>query len=248
MRRSAILLLLAAALTGCAAPPGGPGPIPAPTTTPAIPQRTVTFPAADGVTLTGRLFGAGGSTAVILSNMGDNNPLPWQAFAPLLAARGYVVLTYSFRYPLRTNSFTPAMAAGTVPDLLGAVAFAKTSGATRIVLIGASLGGITVGKVGAQVGAAAVVIMSAEQDLVGYGLAVSPAELAALRVPKLFVASEEDTNTEFALTRSFYQNAPEPKQFQTYPGGTHGVGLFTTTHGDDLRRRLLDFVGQSAPA
>src|SRR4051812_20047562 len=148
--------------------------------------------------LTGTLFDPGRSTTVILSNMGDNDPRPWQAFAPLLAGRGYSVLTYSFRYPLRTNSFSPAMAAGTVPDLLGAVAFARASGAARIVLIGASLGGITVGKVGAQVGAAAVVILSAEQELAGYGLAVSPAELAALTVPKLFVASEEDTNTEFA--------------------------------------------------
>jgi uncharacterized protein len=135
-----------------------------------------------------------------------------------------------------------------VPDLLGAVAYARSGGATAIVLCGASLGGITVGKVGARAGAAAVVIISAEQDLSEYGLVVSPAELAALTVPKLFIASERDTNTPYALTLLFYDNAPEPKQLHTYPGGVHGVGLFATADGDDLRGRLLGFLDVQAPA
>jgi dienelactone hydrolase len=252
MRRLPVIAL-ALLLTGCGAGPAGrAAPLDGAAASPAAtattgPQETVHFAATDGVALTGVRFGTAGATLVILSNMGDNDPRPWQAFAPRLAERGYPVLTYSFRYPLRTNSFTPAMAAATVPDLLGAVAYARQSGATHIVLIGASLGGITVGKVAAQVGADAVAILSAEQDLVGYGLAVSPAELAGLTMPKLFVASEQDTNTGFGLTRSFFQNAPEPKEFQTYPGGTHGVGLFATAHGDDLRRRLLGFVQANTP-
>jgi hypothetical protein len=199
------------------------------------------------VVLHGRVFGAG-TTTVILSNMGDNDPAPWNTFAPLLAAKGYRVLTYSFRYPLRTNAFVPAFAEGTVPDLLGAVAYARSAGATRIVLCGASLGGITVGKVGARAGAAAVVIISAEQDLSDYGLVVSPAELAALTVPKLFIASQGDTNTPYALTKQFYDNAPEPKELHTYPGGVHGVGLFDTADGDDLRSRLLGFLQDQVPA
>jgi dienelactone hydrolase len=207
----------------------------------------VTFNATDGVALHGTVYGHG-TTVVILSNMGDNDPVPWQGFAPVLAAKGYQVLTYSFRYPLRTNAFVPAYAQDTVPDLLGAVAYARQNGAVRIVLIGASLGGITVGKVGARAGAAAVVIISAEQDLVGYGLAAEPAELAALTVPKLFIASEQDTNTPYAETKQFYDNAPQPKQFHGYPGGVHGVGLFATADGDDLRDRLLDFVGGQVPA
>src|SRR5262249_31238210 len=233
----AVVVALFAA--GCGTPSAGPAPTPPPTTPPSTTAaaQEVTFPATDGVPLHGRVYGHG-TTAVILSNMGDNDPGPWDRFAPQLAARGYTVLTYSFRYPLRTNAFTSAYAEGTVPDLLGAVAYARAGGATRTVLIGASLGGITVGKVGAQAGAVAVVIISAEQDLSAYGLVVSPAELAALTVPKLFIASEQDTNTAFALTKQFYDNAPEPKQFHAYPGGVHGVGLFATADGDDLRSRL----------
>jgi dienelactone hydrolase len=240
--RRAILLLMVGLLAGCSAPPP-----PAPTPTPSATTEGVTFPATDGVPLHGALSGHG-DTAVILSNMGDNDPGPWEQFAPLLVGRGYRVLTYSFRYPMHTNSFIPAYAQATVPDLLGAVAYARQSGAKRIVLIGASLGGITVGKVGAQTRAEAVVIISAERDLSGYGLVVSDQELAALTAPKLFIASEQDTNTLYALTKQFYDNAPEPKQFHGYAGGVHGVGLFASPQGDDLRRRLFDFLAAQAPA
>jgi pimeloyl-ACP methyl ester carboxylesterase len=242
MRR--LLLLTVLVLAGCAATPK-PAPLqPAPTPTPTA--QAVTFPAADGVSLHGKLFGHG-TTTVVLSNMGDNDPAEWEAFAPLLAARGYSVLSYSFRYPAYTNSFTPTMAVQTVPDLTGAVAFARQRGAQRIVLIGASLGGITTGKLAAQLRATSVVIISAEQDLVGYGLACSPAELAAMTQPKLFIASQDDTNTAYSDTQSFFANAPPPKQFHLFPGDVHGVHLFDTVHGNELRDLLLTFVSSTAP-
>jgi pimeloyl-ACP methyl ester carboxylesterase len=242
MRRLVVLPLLAL-LTACTGQAPATGPIPAQTPSPTAVNlgRTVDFPASDGVTLHGELFGHG-PTTVVLSNMGDNDPAPWQQFAPLLAAQGVTVLTYSFRYPAYTNSFTPTMAEQTVPDLTGAIAYTRSQGAQKIVLIGASLGGITTGKVAATAHPASFVIMSAEQDLVGYGLAVTPAELATLTQPKLFIASEDDTNTPFTDTQSFYQHAPLPKQFHSFPGNTHGVHLFATEHGDELRQLLLDFV------
>src|ERR1044071_7133484 len=111
MRRiaAAVAVLL---LGGCAAAPAT-TPKPATTAPPEATQAEtaspeVGFTAADGVQLKGRIFGSG-RTAVILSNMGDNDPGPWEGFAPELAAKGYLVMTYSFRYPLRTNSFTAAM-------------------------------------------------------------------------------------------------------------------------------------------
>lgn len=241
-------LLTAAAivlsLAGCATEAATGTPTPS---APSTPGNAVTFPAEDGVALHGRVFGSG-TTAVVLSNMGDNDPLPWQAFAPLLAEHGYLVLSYSFRYPKRTSGFTEAMATGTVPDLLGAVAYVRGLGATDIVLIGASLGGIAVGKVAGAIGAAAAAVLSSPQDLSEYGLVVTPAELAALTAPKLFIASAEDTNVRIDETRTYFENAPEPKQFHTFPGGAHGVLIFATEHGDELSQLLITFVTANAPA
>jgi len=241
MRR--LLLLLVLAVAGCGSVPASAPPSPSPSPSP---SSGVTFPAEDGVALTGRVFGAG-PTAVVLSNMGDNDPAPWEEFAPALAARGYLVLTYSFRYSAR--SFTDQMARDTVPDLRGAVAYVRSRGATRVVLMGASLGGLTVGKVAGSVGAAATVVLSSPVDLSTYGpytMAVSDAELAAMTGPKLFVASEQDTNARYADTRTYFDRAPEPKRFQSFSGSEHGVNLFGGAHGDELRQLLLDFISQNA--
>jgi esterase/lipase len=244
MLRSLIAAAIVLGLAGCATEGARSTPTPSAASTPG---NAVTFPAEDGVPLEGRVFGSG-TTAVVLSNMGDNDPGPWQLFAPLLAERGYLVLSYSFRYPKRTDRFTEAMATGTVPDLLGAVAYVRGVGATDIVLIGASLGGIAVGKVAGETGAAAVVVLSSPQDLAEYGLIVTPAELAAMTAPKLFIASVQDTNARFEDTRNYFENAPEPKQFHSFPGSTHGVLVFATDRGDALRELLLTFVTTNAPA
>lgn len=240
--RLAIAIAVLVALAGCA----GPTP-PAPASTSTVDSDAVSFATTDGATLSGHAYGAG-STWVVLSNMGDNDPAPWQAFAPLLTARGYRVLTYSFRYPLRTESFTTAMATGTGPDLLAAVAYARVQGAQRVVLVGASLGGITAGKVAAAARADALVVLSAGSDLSAYGLVVSDAELAAVRGPKLFVASEQDSIVALADTRAYFERAPEPKQFVSYPGSSHGVRIFDGPHAQELRALLVGFITTAVPA
>src|SRR5262245_36575717 len=78
---------------------------PVPTELPPTPTaRAITFSAPGGVKMIGTIYGVG-TTAVILSNMGDNDPSAWEAFAPKLAARGYTVLTYKFRYPTNSSTF-----------------------------------------------------------------------------------------------------------------------------------------------
>jgi hypothetical protein len=246
---------LAALLTACgdaARRPATTGsPTPAPTRSvgaPAAPAGTpVTFRTADGASLTGRWYGTG-SIVVVASNMGDNDPEPWQAFAPLLADRGYAVLTYSFRYPPRPTTFTAQYALATVPDLAGAIAYARGRGAAKLVLIGASLGATTTAKLGASSGAAALVLLAGGQSVDGYQLAVTDAELAAIRVPSLFIGSSEDTNTPYADVVDMYGKTGGAKRLVTYHGATHGVRIFATADGDDLRRQILDFVTAVVPA
>src|SRR5258706_7156160 len=125
--RPLVMVLVVTLGVGCGAEPAPPaGTRAVPSTAPSSTARssTVFFSTVDGARLTGRLFGAG-ATGVVLSNMGDNDPAAWEGFAPALADRGLLVLTYSFRYPLRTDAFTPAMARGTVADLTAAVDYLR---------------------------------------------------------------------------------------------------------------------------
>lgn len=229
--------------------PTAPPPIASPTAAPApvIPTPgPVTFATADGTTLTGTLYGAG-STALILSNMGDNDPAAWEREAPLFAKEGYMVLTYSFRYPARTARFTATMAKQTVDDLQAAVAFVRAQGAKTIVLLGASLGGMATAKVAASIQPAAMVVISAPADLLEFDFQVSAAELVAITMPKLLIASEDDTIVPSAATQQMFDLAAEPKEMVVYPGSAHGVQLFATNAAAELRQRLLTFVKTNAP-
>jgi pimeloyl-ACP methyl ester carboxylesterase len=236
----------ATALVPTAAPAAIATPAPTqlePTAKPAV--RAVTFSAAD-VTLTGTLYG-GGTTAIILSNMGDNDPSTWEAFAPKLAARGYTVLTYTFRYPSNTSKFDSGMANHTVDDLRAAIAFVHEQGAQKLVLMGASLGGMATAKAAAVEKPTAIVILSAPVDLLEFEFQVAKSELEAITAPKLFIGSEDDKTVPFDETRQMFDLAPDPKELHTYPGAAHGVQLFATDHSDDLEQRLIAFITSNAP-
>jgi len=205
----------------------------------------VSFAAADGVTLAGHRFGTG-PTAIVLSNMGDNDETDWQRFAPELTGPGSFVLTYSYRYPLRIRSLTAEMARGAVEDLRGAVAYARAQGARRVILIGASLGGMLTAKVAGALAVDGAVIMAAPADRRDFDLRVEDAELAAITAPKLFVVSDADPTVDPAETRQLYDRAPEPKQWRSFPGTAHGTRLFATAAGQDLGRLLAGFVASAA--
>jgi dienelactone hydrolase len=236
-----VLAAVAILLSGCSSvPPPTGGPAPA---SPSV-APPVSFAAADGTTISGRLFGSG-PTGVVLSNMGDNDPADWEGFAPDLAGEGYSVLTYTYRYPARPRTLTAEMAGGALDDLLGAAAYLRSRGATRIVLIGASLGGMVTAKAARTARADAVVISAAPADRPDFGLSIRPADLAAITGPKLFVASDDDPTVAAAETRGLYEAAPEPKAWKAFPATAHGTGLLDTEHAESFRRTLIEFVAST---
>ena len=61
-------------------------------------SEEITFPASDGVMLSGRLFGPDdGSAGVVLAHMFPSDQSAWFAFAERLGQEGYRVLTFNFR-------------------------------------------------------------------------------------------------------------------------------------------------------
>ncbi|MCI0689026.1 MAG: dienelactone hydrolase family protein [Sporichthyaceae bacterium] len=247
----AALVIAAAPVTACS---DGSDPVasPAPPTTgaataPADPGRPVTFPAADGAELTGMLFGAG-STAVVLSNMGDNDPADWQRFAPVLGRQGYLVLTYQFRYPVRTQSFTATMATETLADLRGAIAFVRERGAADVVLVGASLGGMATASLAGADGVRAAVVLSSPAEIPELGYAVDTAALEAGTVPILYIAGDRDPVVPAADTRRLYDLTAGPREWQSYPEAGHGSELLDTASGPALTQRLIRFLAETVPA
>ncbi len=218
-----------------------PGMTPTPTT-PVVPSRLVHFSTSDHVQLAGLLFGHG-KTAVVCSHELHTTKAIWSqsGIVPLLALRGYMVLAYDFRG--NGDSAGQADTAMLDVDLRAAIAFVRQQEATKIVLLGSSMGGTATLKAAASEQVAAVVTLSAPQD---FGPGVSDAEVKAIKAAKLFVNSQEDDYAND--TTHMYTIASQPKEIKLYPGFLHGTDIFGSEDGNDLTQRILNFVVHYAPA
>ena len=255
MKRSVSLLLvfLLLFLVACSAgvpsqptvvptprPTPSPGITPTPTI-PAIPSHLVHFLTSDHVQLAGLLYGSG-KTAVICSHELRTTKIIWSdsGIPQRLAARGYMVLAYDFR----GNGDSAGQFDSTKldVDLRAAIVFVHQQGATRIVLLGSSMGGTATLKVAASEPVAAVITLSAPQD---FGVNVSDTDVKAIQAPKLFVNSRDDTFSSDTI--HMYTIASPPKEIHLYTGSAHGTSIFEE-NDDDLTQLILNFITHYAPA
>ena len=213
-------------------------------------SRPVTFESRDGVILEGRLFGHG-STAVVLSHMRPADQRSWYAFANRLADEGYLVLTYDFR------GYCPGGDGGCSQgdqqisaiwqDVLGAMDLVRSHGATKVALVGASMGGtaslVAAGQEGSDV--AAVVTLSAPVSI--DRLNADAALLQRVAANKLFVAGVGDPDAASAA-EDLYETAPPPKRVEILPADDHGTDLLTGSQGEAVQRLIETYLTQFAPA
>ena len=96
--------------------------------------------------MTGTVYGQG-TTAVIFSNMGANHQSDWTKVAERVAQRGYSVLTYDNSYWVTPTRIQDDLRVNAPDDLRAAITFMRGQGAQRMVLVGASLGAMSVIKV-----------------------------------------------------------------------------------------------------
>lgn len=235
---TAVLLLVALVAVGCSS------------TGPAADlsdSREVSFTATDGVRLEGRLFGQG-STAVVLSHMRPSDQTSWFRFANRLADDGYLVLTYDFR------GYCPGGVGGCSQgsrdiaamwqDVVGAVEFVRSRGATSVSLVGASMGGTAslVAASRAGVDVQAVITLSAPASI--EGLVADGALLSQVSVGKLFVAGVGDAAAA-SDAESLYEQAPPPKRVEIVPADDHGTDLLTGSQAEVVRRLIETYLQQA---
>jgi hypothetical protein len=129
-------------------------------------------------------------------------------------------------------------------DQRAAVGVARAHGATAVALVGASFGGAL--TLAAQLQPKALIILSA--PLSADAFTVSPADLKTLATPKLFMASQRDTQYVGAV-QQMSDAASGPKQLRIFPGKRHGDAILTRADtGAEAMRLLGDFLRAYAPA
>ncbi len=198
----------------------------------------VAFTTADGVTLSGWLFGTGEDVLVLLPTYPGGQE-GWYRFAEVAAAQGYRVLTFDLRgYGASGGERDTARS---LDDLAAVLAFLREHEAGRMMLMGAGLGGMVAIKAAAadEEGFAGLVAISTPRSF--SGLEINDAELAALTIPSLWIGTRNDM---LQRTEEMYDLAGSAqKELWIYEGSSlHGTYIFEGADGSDLERRLLAFA------
>lgn len=176
--------------------------------------------AADGTRLVAHRFGSG-RTAVVLAHQSDGTLCQWVPYAKHLASRGYTAVVFDFRNAGGSQSVPWTATRRLGGDIAAAVRAARAGGATRVFLVGASLGGSAAISAGANVRpeVAGVVSVSGSADLADALVAAK-----RLRVPALYLAAKGDRDFAADVPR-LSRATRSPHQAVVLPGFEHGVQL-----------------------
>jgi pimeloyl-ACP methyl ester carboxylesterase len=190
----------------------------------------VSFTAA-GEQVTGAEFGTSGTVGIVLAHEYMSNLCGWVDYAQHLRDLGYRALAFDFGAHL-------------VADVNAAADELRHEGATRIVLIGASMGG-TASLMAASPpssGVAAVAALSAPSSFMGLDGAGASSTLS---IPVLYMASHD--NGEFpGDAQAMYSVCPSAhKQLQILSGSDHGTALLHGAVAAQAQSLLDKFLAAS---
>lgn len=184
-----------------------------------------------GRSVNGKLYGVG-NVAIIFSNMDTNDQNEWKPIISELISDRCTGLTYDYPEHIDDQS----------EILEEVISFARGLGAKKIVLIGASRGGVASIKVAARhvnddsiVGIIAISAPIEYEGTVFY----SNDELIGIKIPKLLLNSENDGGA--GDNRKMFEIFSEPKELIFYSGDAHGTELFSNQK-ESVMTKISGFV------
>lgn len=214
-------------------------------------SRAVSFPAAGGVDLAGRVFEAEDATAgVVLAHMRSADQTSWFDYAEALADEGYRTLTFDFRGVCPGGDGGCSEGTTDVPqlwrDVQAAVRYLRSTGIPRVAVLGASMGGTAALVAAAQpttrIGAVATLSAPISVD----GLTVQPEILVAASAAKLFLAGNADATAADDAQRMYDLSVP-PKRVEIVPSDDHGTDLLLGNQGPNVRAILASWLARFLP-
>ncbi len=204
-------------------------------------QQPVSFQTSDGWTIHAEVHGRG-ERAVVLVHGGRFTKESWRPQAQELVRAGYRVLAIDMRgYGASKDGpkeLNPGY--GSPLDVLAAVRWLQGSGATRVSVIGGSMGA------DAAAGAS-ILARPGEIDalvlLAGY--ADQPPK--ELKGRKLYVVTRDDANAEglrLPRIQKQYDATSAPKELLILEGAAHAQFIFDTPQGPRLMEEILRFLAK----
>jgi dienelactone hydrolase len=178
-----------------------------------------------GVLSLSATFVGSGTRGVVFSNQSDNDLCAWVPLAKRLVRSGFRVALYDYS------------GAGAYPDTLAVAAALRHRGASRVALVGASEGAKSSIAAAARAHAAAVVSISPERDLDGFGDVLPAAR--RLTAPVLYLYAKGDPLADLNAPQLYAATREKNKQVASFPGYDHGTALLTHPTVPGLIERFL---------
>jgi alpha-beta hydrolase superfamily lysophospholipase len=199
--------------------------------------RSMWLTTRDGVRLYAVEAGSGPTTVVLAHEAVSSlcEPLP---YAETLIASGLRVLAFDFRgYGYSDSARGKRLALGN--DLAAAVQRARADGASRVFLLGASMGGAAIVQNTAQLPVDGRISLSGTRLWRGFGVN-NPAGVRRLRAPFLYVGSRQDRITPLQeALRVFRRVGSRDKRTAIYRGSRHGFELVRSGTSAARARALI---------
>ena len=197
------------------------------------------FRAADGTRLVGHRFGHG-KTAVVLAHQYGGDVCEWAPYAGRLASLGYTAIAFDFRGFGLSQHRTGEALIRYDQDVVAAARLARTQGAARVILVGASIGANAVVVAGAEAKPPVDGVVSLSAPATFRLDAVSAAK--RLKVPVLYVAGTIDEGGIYRQdARTLYTaTAAADKAITLVPTAEHGVQL--VGHPGKVRTQVERFL------
>jgi pimeloyl-ACP methyl ester carboxylesterase len=182
-----------------------------------------------------------GSVVVVLAHQGRSDLCEELPYAKTLVSAGMRVLAFDFRGNGH-SAYPPKNALAYRRDFAAAITHLKRDGATRVFLIGASMGGAAAVQNSGGLPLAGVVSLSGTRLWTGFG--INKPGPRALRAPFLYIGSRSDHRAPFAEARTIVRNAgSRDKRTVFYRGSLHGWDLVQgAPFAGKTRTLILDWI------
>ena len=207
-------------------------------------QTTVSIPTSDGGVIYADLYGSG-EKGLVLAHGGQFNKESWRPQAEQFASAGFHVLAFDFRGygkshgPGQADIYTAPLHL----DVLAAVRYLHSIGATTVSIVGGSLGGGAAGD-------ASIASAPGEIDRLVFLGSCPNGPADQLKSPSLFLVARDDSSGDgprLPGIRAQFEKAPEAKKLVILDGSAHAQFLFQTPQAKRVMDEILRFLSPAKP-
>jgi pimeloyl-ACP methyl ester carboxylesterase len=197
----------------------------------------IRFRAADGTRLEGHRFGRG-TTAVIFAHEVLGGACRWIPYARQFARLGYLTIAFDFRGYGHSQRRYGTAGLRLPSDVIAAARKARSLGATKVVLVGASMGGTAVLVAAARANPAVDGIISLSAPST-FGRMDGLAAARRLQAPILYIAGARDDGFPDDARILYEATASGDKSLEILDTSAHGILLASEPAARSLIERFV---------